>query len=131
MSDLELVNAAKTGDLQAFDVLVKRYEEKFLNVAYRTIGNRDEAQDVLQKTFLKIYKGLPTFQQRSQFSTWAYKILMNTCKNHLSSLSIRIKKFFIPIDKKLYNQDGDIIPFQMEDKNNSTKKCLKAMKKIV
>src|SRR4051812_3634121 len=65
----------------AFGVLVDRYQKEFLRKVQRIVRNKDDAEDVVQDAFVKIYKNAHTFevQEGAQFSSWAYKILLNTC----------------------------------------------------
>jgi len=72
-----LVKEAKAGNYGAFEALVHRYERKIYNVAYRMTGNRHDAEDILQETFLKAFENLEKFRQESSFYTWIMKIAVN------------------------------------------------------
>ena len=76
-SDVTLVAAAKRGDLQAFEKLVVRYKRIVLSIAQRITNNREDAEDVAQDTFHKVFLHLGKFQAKSQFSTWLIRIAMN------------------------------------------------------
>ncbi len=76
-SDGALVAAAKQGDTQAFEGLVLRHRHRVLAVAQRITNNREDAEDVAQETFHKAFLHLDTFQEKSQFSTWLTRIVMN------------------------------------------------------
>jgi len=76
-SDLELVAAAKYGDTKAFGELVKRHDRKIFAVAKRITKNREDAEDIVQESFLKAFLHLGSFQGKSQFSTWLIRIAMN------------------------------------------------------
>ena len=76
-SDVGLVVAAKGGDAKAFEELVKRYDRKMFAVANRITKSREDAEDIVQETFLKAFLRLETFQGKSQFSTWLTRIAMN------------------------------------------------------
>jgi RNA polymerase sigma-70 factor (ECF subfamily) len=75
--DLELVNASKTGDIAAFEELVRRYDRKLLRIAQHVTNNREDAEDVVQESFLKAFQHLEQFRGNSQFSTWLYRIALN------------------------------------------------------
>ena len=75
--DSTLVAAAKNGESQAFDFLVKRHEAKTFRVAFRITRNREDAQDVVQESFLKAFTHLDRFQEKSSFSTWLTRIAIN------------------------------------------------------
>ena len=77
--DLELVNRAQKGDSVAFEQLVMKYDRHVLNIAYGYRNNQDDADDIYQEVFLRVYKGLKNFQSRSKFSTWLYRITVNVC----------------------------------------------------
>ncbi len=88
--DLEFVRACQKGDVNAFDVLVAKYQRKMFNVAYRMLGNDDEAADVTQEAFVAAYKAIKTFKTEAKFSTWLYSITVNHAKNRLRQM--RVKK---------------------------------------
>ena len=75
--DGALVEAAKSGDKTAFEILVVRHERKLLFTAMRITGNREDAEDVVQQTFQKAFVYLPDFEGRSSFSTWLTRIVLN------------------------------------------------------
>jgi len=81
--DLEFVRACQKGDINAFDVLVARHQTKMFNVAYRMLGNYDEAADVTQEAFVAAYKAIKTFKAEAKFSTWLYRIMLNHAKNRI------------------------------------------------
>lgn len=75
--DIVLVAAAKGGNVRAFEVLVKRHERRFLRLAQRVTRNREDAQDVVQKSFQKAFLHLRRFEERASFSTWMTRIVIN------------------------------------------------------
>jgi RNA polymerase sigma factor (sigma-70 family) len=76
-SDENLVTAARNGDSQAFEELVLRHKHKVLAVAQRITQNREDAEDVAQDSFHKVFLHLQNFQEKSRFSTWLTRIVMN------------------------------------------------------
>src|SRR6266478_2159968 len=76
-SDSKLVAAIKNGESQAFEFLVKRHEAKTFSVAFRITRNREDAQDVVQQAFHKAFMHLDRFQEKSSFSTWLTRIVIN------------------------------------------------------
>ncbi len=79
----ELVTAAREGDRQAFDELVRRTYAETFNLAYRLVGNEEDARDVTQEAYLRAYKGLRRFRGEARFSTWMYRITANCASTHL------------------------------------------------
>jgi len=82
-TDEELVVAFQSGDIPAFDQLVRRWDRKIQGVIYRIVGNHDEARDVSQEAFLKAYRALGTFKQEARFSSWLYQIAINATRDRL------------------------------------------------
>ena len=76
-SDEALVARAAAGDEHAFEQLVSRYQERVYRLACRLAADEGDARDVLQETFLAVYRGLPAFRSESRFSTWLYRIATN------------------------------------------------------
>jgi RNA polymerase sigma-70 factor (ECF subfamily) len=69
------------GDVDAYTRLVNRYYDRCARFAVRMLGNRDDAEDALQATFLRAYRALGKYQERDRFSAWLYRILMNQCRS--------------------------------------------------
>lgn len=78
-TDSELLQGCKRGDLQAFERLYKLHSSRMKSLAFHLLGTRDDAEDAVQETFLKIYKGVAGFQDNSALSTWIFRILINCC----------------------------------------------------
>jgi len=76
-NELELVTAARSGDISAFETLVNRYERKIFRLGMNITGSREDAEDVMQEAFLKAYEHLPEFQGNSRFYTWLVRIAVN------------------------------------------------------
>lgn len=82
-TDLALVRRCLGGERDAFALLVERYQRPIFNVAYRILGNTDEARDVAQGTFLKAWEGLARFDPAFKFYSWIYRIAINEAINAL------------------------------------------------
>ncbi len=85
LSDFELVRKTKDGYIEAFTILVKRYQQPLQNVCVRYVRDAQLAEDIVQESFLKAYEKLASFQFRSAFKSWLYRIAINTSKNSLRS----------------------------------------------
>lgn len=79
LTDAALVQRVRAGDYSAFETLVQRHEKKIYNLAYRMMGNQEDASDILQEAFLQSFRKLDTFKGESDFSTWIYRIAVNLC----------------------------------------------------
>lgn len=77
------------GDTEAFRQLVERHSRSIFQVAYRMTANRDDADEVVQETFLRAYRRLGKFESRSSFKTWLYRIAVNCCLDLLESRKVR------------------------------------------
>ena len=93
MNDADDVRAVLAGDVDAYARLVDRYYDRCARYAVRMLGNRDDAEDALQATFLRAYRALARYQERDKFSAWLYRILMNQCRSVASRRSHRDKVF--------------------------------------
>ena len=79
--DADLVARSRGGDQAAFEILVTRYQRVLFSVAYRMLGDYDDARDATQVAFISAYRKLGTFDPRYRFFSWLYRILMNECLN--------------------------------------------------
>jgi RNA polymerase sigma-70 factor (ECF subfamily) len=79
--DGELVERCRRGDREAFGPLVERYQRVLFNVAFRMLGDREEARDATQTAFVRAYEKLHTYDPRHRFFSWLYRIAMNECLN--------------------------------------------------
>ena len=83
--DERLVLACQRGEREAFSGLVERYQRDVYRLCYRYVNNHHDASDMAQEAFLKAFKALPSFRGDSSFSTWLYRIAVNTCLNFRQS----------------------------------------------
>ncbi|MCB0476636.1 MAG: RNA polymerase sigma factor [Crocinitomicaceae bacterium] len=74
MKDQEVIESVLNGDKNQFRVLIQRYEDRLFGLCLRMLQNRERAEDVLQESFIEIYRNLPAYKFKSSFSTWAYTI---------------------------------------------------------
>ena len=93
MSDADDVRRVLAGDVDAFAALVDRYYDRCARFAVRMLGNRDDAEDALQATFLRAYRALGRYQERDKFSAWLYRILVNQCRGLAARRSHRERVF--------------------------------------
>lgn len=74
-----LIQRAKRGERDAFAELIEIYKDKIFQLAYRMVGNRQDAEDIAQETFLRVYANLNSYDENYKFSTWIYRIATNLC----------------------------------------------------
>jgi RNA polymerase sigma-70 factor, ECF subfamily len=109
--DLDLVHASKSGDVAAFERLVKKYDRKLLRIAQCVTHNREDSQDAVQEAFLKAYQNLAEFREDSQFSTWLIRITLN---QSLMKLRKQRATREVSLDED-FRSDGDILPIEVTD----------------
>ncbi len=115
LDDAQVVQAFLDGRERAFDELVARYQVRLLNFVYRTVGDRERAEDLVQEVFIRIYRHLHRFDQTKKFSTWAYTIASNLAKNELRNRSRNPLVLFQTIKR---NWEADHRPLQFEDSSS-------------
>ncbi|MBN1349892.1 sigma-70 family RNA polymerase sigma factor [candidate division KSB1 bacterium] len=118
ISDEILIERFQHGDLYAFDLIVKRYKNQLLNFIYRFLGNQEEAEDLVQETFLRVYKNRKAYRKVAKFSTWIYTIAGNLAKTELRKR--RRRKIFSITDLGYEEKDYEISDkgFSPEDQVN-------------
>src|SRR6478735_2803927 len=82
MADSDLITRAAGGDTAAFQALVERHRSMVYRVAYQFAGNHQDAEDIAQEVFVKVYRSLHSFRHDAQLSSWLYRIVMNACIDH-------------------------------------------------
>jgi RNA polymerase sigma-70 factor (ECF subfamily) len=101
-NETKLIKRVKKGDPLAFAEIVEAYKDKLYNVAFRMLGNRQEAEDVVQEAFLRVYSNIRQYDANYKFSTWMYRITTNLCIDRL-----RKKKINDSLDEEYSEQDGN------------------------
>ncbi|HMC01482.1 MAG TPA: RNA polymerase sigma factor [Flavobacteriaceae bacterium] len=121
-----LINQIINGDTKSFSVLVNRYKDLVFSLALRMLKNREEAEEVSQDAFIKIYKSLHKFKGDSKLSTWIYKIVYNSCLDRLK----QYKKNYVnvPIDEftenKVKTLDNALVRMIDEDRKQTIQECI-------
>jgi len=109
--EMELVQAAKRGDVAAFEDLVRRYDRNVFRIAQHITQNREDAEDVVQDAFLKAYENLEQFQGQSKFYTWLVRIAVNEA---LMKLRKRRPERTVSLDEEVKTED-DSLPREVAD----------------
>jgi RNA polymerase sigma-70 factor (ECF subfamily) len=109
--DRELVARIKQGDLSACAECVNLHSDGIYRLAYRLMGNENDAEDVVQETFLNAFKAIDRFDGRSSLGTWLFRIAYNAALMRLR----RKQPLFVSVDKPLETSEGDMIPRQLMD----------------
>jgi RNA polymerase sigma-70 factor (ECF subfamily) len=112
LDDAGVVAAFLAGEERAFEELVDRYQGRLLNFVYRTIGDRDRAEDLVQEVFIRVHRHIGRFDRSKKFSTWIYTIASNLAKNELRNRSRNPLVLFQAIRTSFEDEDR---PLQFED----------------
>jgi len=100
-----LISKAKAGDVEAFEQLIEAYQKKVYNLALRMTGNQDDAADLAQEAFIRVFRSISGFKEQSSFSTWVYRITTNVC---LDEIRKRKNRKVISIDEEIHMDEGEI-----------------------
>lgn len=121
VSEIEIIDKCLAGDTRAQYQLYARYADAMLNVAYRILGNREDAKDVLQESFLKVFRELKTLKNKQGFAAWAKRIVVNTTINQAKKKGLKLVELTYQ-EPKWENDLGD--SEQIDFKFNQVKKAL-------
>ncbi len=116
MSEQErlLIERCQSGDVGSFEQLIGTHQQYVYNIAFRMMGNEEDAKDAAQEALIKVFKNIGSYRHDSKFSTWLYRIVMNTCKDLLR----KRKSNVISIDKGIATDEGEV-QMEFEDPNAS------------
>jgi len=99
-----LIKKCVKGNIEAFEELIAKYEKTAYNIAFKMLRNQDDAMDVSQEAFIKVFKSIKTFNFESSFSTWLYRIVTNTCLDFLRKNNNNVYS----IDSPINTEEGEI-----------------------
>jgi RNA polymerase sigma-70 factor (ECF subfamily) len=122
-NDIDLINRVINGDNEAYKEIIEKYQNSVYSLIYRLCGNKTEAEDITQETFIKAYEHLKDFKIGYKFSNWLFTIGINITKNILKR-----KKFaFLSIDKliSVNDEESDNVPVQIASNDNPEQDLIK------
>ena len=108
IEDREIIEKFLEGDITYFDKLVLKYKQMVFNVCLKMLGDYDEALEVTQDIFLKVYESLKNFRFEAKFSTYLYKITLNSCRSRLKALRRKKKIEYFSIDEPFETTEGGL-----------------------
>ena len=107
--ELNVIKKILAGEKQLFSKVIDRYQSSIYNLAYRMLGDREDAFDISQETFLRTYQGLNLYDQKRAFSPWLHRIAVNLCINELRKRKTK------PISIRLGDDRDDLSQHQIAD----------------
>ncbi len=116
VSDGELIEKFNNKNKEAFEELIQRYQHKVYNTTFRMLGNHEDALDMAQEAFIRVYKSLANFKQNSSFSTWLFRITTNICRDELRKRQRKLKTLSIS-----GGEEKNKIILEDDEKNNPEK----------
>lgn len=115
VNDEDLIKLSTQGDMQAFEELVARYQNRVYSLSYRYMGNEEDANDMAQEAMLKAYRALRAFKGESSFSTWLYRITANVCLDELRKRKRTVHMIYL--DEPVATVDGNDMERDIADQS--------------
>ncbi len=138
-ADAGLVSLCQKGDLNAFEMLIRKHEKRMLNIAFRIINDYDDACEAVQDAFVSAYRNINTFRGESKFTTWLTTITVNLSRNRLKQMKSRWGREAFSIDDPVRTDDGQIAvdppsnepsvldKLELRDAQGKVQGCIKAL----
>lgn len=104
-SEKRLITESQNGNMESFELLIKEYQKGAYNIAYRMLGDVEDAKDASQEAIIKIYRSIGGFQMKSSFKTWFFRVVTNTCLDYRRK---RSRNKVVYIDNTFESEDGSM-----------------------
>ena len=127
--EVSLIKQSKAGNIESFEQLITKHQKRAFNIAYRMLGNPEDANDVTQEALVKAYKGIKNFKGKSSFSTWLYTIVNNACIDFIRK---NRKANIVYLDQEYETEEG-AYKIQLSNNENTPEQLFekKAVQKLV
>ncbi len=119
MADNDLIHRVNQGQMAAWDTLMTRHASKAYQIAYGILGQKEDAEEVTQDAFIRIYRALPKFRGDSEFSTWMYRIVVNQARNKYRWNRRRGANLHISINQELDQNEQSNLYLDLPDKSKT------------
>ncbi|MFT9493618.1 RNA polymerase sigma factor [Anaerosolibacter sp.] len=124
--EIELIEKSKRGDVESFEILIRSHQTLAYNIAFRMLGNVEDANDAAQEALVKVFKSIQSFHGQSSFSTWLYRIVTNTCLDELRKRKRQqVYSYHNPMEMEDGQIDRDVV-----DPSSSTEEILEKKEEI-
>jgi RNA polymerase sigma-70 factor (ECF subfamily) len=118
-TDEDLIKKSQQGDQKAFEQLIIKYEKKVYTIAYRMMGNHEDASDLAQEAFIKVFRSIKSFRGEASFSTWLYHVVANVCRDQLRKQKVKVSS----LDESV-SYEGEKLEKQLQDSDKSPEEKL-------
>jgi RNA polymerase sigma-70 factor (ECF subfamily) len=115
-SDVQLMLDVKSGDERSFELLLQRYRTPLVNFLYRMVRSREQAEDLAQEVFIRVYRAREEYVPSAKFTTWLFRIATNLALNSLRDHRYQKLEMSIDAPLKADSEEGDERPFEVADK---------------
>ena len=129
LSDAACVRRLQRGDVDAFEILVRRHEKAIFNLVYRMLGDYDDAAEISQEVFLSAYRGIGQFRGEANFSTWLYRIALNHATTRRKNTSSRQRRL-VPLDGSEMIDEAQIGPAETLEKKELRERVQRALNEL-
>ncbi len=129
ISDAECVRKLQRGETDAFETLIRRHQKTIFNLAYRMLGDYDEAAEISQETFLSAYRAIGNFRGDANFSTWLYRIALNHATTRRKSLNTRQQRS-VPMENSEPASDPNPGPPESMEKKEIRQRVQQALNRL-
>jgi len=106
---MAVITAVLGGDVEAFGILVEKYQGKMFNISYRMLGDREEACEAVQDAFVSAYRSLGTFKGKAQFSTWLCSIVLNCTRGRMRKIASAAMRDTLPVGGVVERENGAVV----------------------
>lgn len=129
INEQHIINQIIEGDTKAFAILVDRYKDLVFTLSIRMLKNREEAEEVSQDTFIKVFKSLGKFKGDSKFSTWIYKVAYNTCLDRIKKNKRQLKEVTINefTENQIKTMDNALDTLEKYEQEKAIQECLQQL----
>jgi RNA polymerase sigma-70 factor, ECF subfamily len=122
IEEQDIINRIQSGELDCYELLVKRYQEQAFQIAYGITSNYDDAREAAHEAFVSAFKAIGGFKKDARFSSWLYAIVVNKCKDKLRTRQRNYKLVYI--DKVVDMEDNEILLELRDEKSKSADEIL-------
>ena len=125
-TDQDYINKVLAGDTQAYTFLVNRYKDMVFTLALKMLRDREEAEEVAQDVFVKVYEKLSKFKGEAKFSTWLYKVVYNTCLDRIKKIrrGVLVVAMEDITERQIKTVDNALDEMEQKERDDAIQECM-------